>query len=160
MLSAPQLARTACRCWSFCCQIKPHDPVILFLHDIMRNSLMWVTIYDPFTSNHGIDNNWNRVKYPWIFILPLPFFFYVESHLCKPKSSIFSYNDCRHIMIQQTWTAESEVLHMKLHHRPLTLLQNPKITGYHEYSMSFRLVNRIWRFMFIHYQEQTQFGPM
>ena len=72
------------------------------LQDSMRNILRWVTIYDPFASNLGIDKNWNRLDYPWIFIVPSPFFLYVESRLCKPKSSVFSYTDCIQIVIQQT----------------------------------------------------------
>jgi len=98
----------------------------------MRNISMWVTIYDPFTRHLGIDDNWNRLDYPWIFIIPVPFFLFVESLLCKLKSSVFSYTDCIHIVIQQTRTAESEVLHPTLPNWPLTLLQNPKPTEYHE----------------------------
>ena len=60
----------------------------------MRNILMWVTIYDPFGSNLGIDDNWNWLDYPWVFIIPLPFFLYVVSLLCKPKFSILSYTYC------------------------------------------------------------------
>ena len=52
------------------------------LQDIMHNILMWVTIYDPVTSNLGINDNWNRLDYPRIFIVPLPFFLYGESLLC------------------------------------------------------------------------------
>ena len=102
------------------------------LQDNMCNILMWVTIYDPFASNLGFDDNWNWLDYPWIFIVPLPFFLYVESLLSKPKSSVFSYTDRIHIVIQQTRTAESEVLHTTLPNRPLTLLQNHKTTEYHK----------------------------
>ena len=63
---------------------------------------MWVTIYDPFASNLVIDNNWNRFDYPWILIIPLPIFLYVKSHICKPRSSVFSYTDCIQIVIQHT----------------------------------------------------------
>jgi len=56
--------------------------MMLWLQDIMHNILMWVTIYDPFTSNLGIDDNWNRLDYPWIFIVPSPFILYLESLLC------------------------------------------------------------------------------
>ena len=52
------------------------------LQDIMHNILMWVTIYDPFAGNHGIDDNWNQLDYLWIFIVPLPFFLFVKSLLC------------------------------------------------------------------------------
>jgi len=93
---------------------------------------MWVTIYDPFAGNLGIDDNWKRWDHPWIFIVTLPFFLYIESLRCKPKSSVFSYTGCIHIVIQQTDTAEMEVLHTTLPHRPLTLLQNPKRTKYNE----------------------------
>jgi len=65
---------------------------------------MWVIIYDPFPSNLGIDENWNRLDYPRIFIIPLLFFLYVESLLCKPKFSLFSYTDCLHW--RQTWYCE------------------------------------------------------
>jgi len=82
--------------------MKPHDAFISFLQDIMRNLLMWVTIYDPFASNLGIEDNWNQLDYPWIFILRLPFFLYVEFRLCKPTSSVISYTDYIQIVIQQT----------------------------------------------------------
>jgi len=52
------------------------------LQHSMRNILMWVTIYNAFASNLGIDKNWNQLDYTWIFIVPLPFFLYVESRLC------------------------------------------------------------------------------
>jgi len=77
------------------------------VQDSMRNIWMWVTIYDPFASNLGIDENWNQLDYPWTFIIPLPFFLYVESLLSNPKFSLFSYTDCIHILIQLTRTAES-----------------------------------------------------
>jgi len=64
MLAPPQLAGTACCYWSFRCQMKPHDAFVSFLQDIIRNILMCVTIYDLFTSNLGIDDNWNRLDYP------------------------------------------------------------------------------------------------
>jgi hypothetical protein len=121
---------------------------------------MWVTINDPFASDRGIDDNWNRSDYPWIFIVPLPFFLYVEFRLCKSKSFPFSYTDWIHIAIQLTQTAESEVLHTILPNPPLMLLQNPKTAEYHENKVSFRLVYRIQRFIFIDYQQQTQFEPM
>jgi len=60
------------------------------IQDIIRNILMWVTIYDPFASNVGIVEDWNCFDYPWIFIVPLPVFLYVESLFCKPKFSLFS----------------------------------------------------------------------
>jgi len=161
MLSAPQLARTLCCCLCFRCQMNPHDAFISFLQDLMGNILMWVTINDPFASNLGIDDIWNRLDYPWIFIVPLRFFlFYVESCLCNPKSSVFTYTYCIHIVIQQTRTTESEVLHMTLPNQPLTVLQKPKTTEYHENRGSFWLVYHIWRFIFTHYQQQTQFEPM
>jgi len=68
------------------------------IQDIIRNILMWLTIYDPFASNLSVDDNWNRSDYPWIFILPLLYFLYVESLPCKPKFSLFSYTDCMHIV--------------------------------------------------------------
>jgi len=70
---------------------------------------MWVTVYDQFTRNLGIDDNWNRLDYPRIFIVPLPFFLYVESHPYKPKSSVVSDTECIHIVIQQTqdWGKQS-----------------------------------------------------
>jgi len=77
------------------------------LQDSMRNILMSVTIYDPFAGNLGIDENRNRLDYPWTFVVPLPFFFYFESLLSNPKSSLFSYTDCIHNVIQLTQTAES-----------------------------------------------------
>jgi len=82
--------------------MKPHDAIISILQDIMRNICMWVTISDPFASNRGIDDNWNRLDYPSIFIVLLPFFLNVETHICEPKSSIFFYTDCIRIVIQQT----------------------------------------------------------
>jgi len=54
---------------------------------------MKVTIYDPFAINLGIDDNWNQLDYPWVIIVPLPFFLYVESLLCIPIFSILSYTD-------------------------------------------------------------------
>jgi len=98
------------------------------LQDSMRNILMWVTIYDQFASNPGIDKNWNRLDYPWTFIVHLPFFLYVLSLLSNPKFSLFSYTDCIYIVIQLTQTAESQVLHTTLPSGPLTLLENPKTT--------------------------------
>jgi len=160
MLAAPQLAGTTCCYSSFRCQMKPYVAFISFLQDIMRNILMWVTINDPFASNLGIDDKWNWLYYPWIIIVPLPFWAYVESHLCHPKSSVFTNSYCIHIVIQQTRTAESEVLQTTLPNRQLTLLQNPKTTEYHQNRVSFRLVYRIRRFLFIHYQQQTQFQTM
>jgi len=62
------------------------------------------------------------------------------------------------VWIQQTRTAEGEVLHMTLSNRPLTLLHNPKTTKYHENSVSIWLVYCIQRFSFIHYQ-QFSFNP-
>jgi len=59
---------------------------------------MWVTLYDPLASDLGIDKNWNRLDYTRIFIVPSLFFLYVESLLCKPKFSNFSYTDCIHIV--------------------------------------------------------------
>jgi hypothetical protein len=161
MLAAPQLARTACCYWSFCCQMKPHDTFISFLQDIIRNIVMWVTIHDPFASNLGIDDNWNWLDYPWIFIIPLPFFLYVESCLCNPKSSVFTYTYyCIHIVILQTQTAESVVLHPTLPNWPLILLQTPNTTEYYENRVFFWLVCCIWKFIFTHYPQQTQFEPM
>ena len=160
MLAAPQLARTACCYWSFCCQMKPHDAFILFLQDMMRNILMWVTIYNPFASNLGIDHNWNRLDYTGIFIVPLLFFLHVENLVCKPKCSVFCYTGCIHIVIQQTGTAESEVLHNTLPNRHLKLPQNPNIIEYHENRAFFWLVYRIRRFIRIHYQQQTQLEPI
>jgi len=69
------------------------------LQDIMRNIIMWVTIDVPFPNNLIIDENWNRLDYPWIFIVPLLFFLYVESLLSKPKFSLFSYTDCIHSIV-------------------------------------------------------------
>jgi len=68
------------------------------IQDNMRNILMWVMIYDLFASNLGIDKDWNLLDYPWIFIVPLLFFLYVESLLCKPKFSLFSYTNCIYIV--------------------------------------------------------------
>jgi len=68
------------------------------LHDSMRNILMWVTIYDPFATNLGIDENWNRLDYPLVFIVPLPSFLYVDSLLFKPKFTVLSYTVCIHIV--------------------------------------------------------------
>jgi len=59
---------------------------------------MWVTIYDPLPRNIGIDDNCNRLDYLWIFIVPSLFFLNVESVLCKPKFSLFSYTDCIHVV--------------------------------------------------------------
>jgi len=76
------------------------------------------------------------------------------------KSSIFSNNNCIHIVIEQTRSSESKVLHTRLPNEPLTFLHNPKTTESHENRVFFRLVYRRWRFTFIHYQQQTQFEPM
>jgi len=40
------------------------------------------------------------------------------------------------------------------------MLQNPKTTECHENRMSIRLVYSIRRFVFIHYQQQTECDPM
>jgi hypothetical protein len=53
-------------------------------------------MYDRFASNLGIEQNWNRLDSPSIFIVPLPFFLYVESLHWKPKYSLFWYTDCIH----------------------------------------------------------------
>jgi len=86
---------------------------------------MWVTIYDPFTCNLNIDGNWNRLDYPRMVVLSSPFFLCVESRLGKSKCSLLTCTDCIHIVIHQTWTAESEVLHTILPSRLLNWLQNP-----------------------------------
>jgi len=119
-----------------------------------------VTIYDPFASNLGIDDRQNWLDYLWIFIVPVLFLLYIESCLWNPIFSVFTYNDCTHIVIQQTRTAESEFLPMTLSNRLLTFLQNPQTTEYHESRVSFQLVYHIWRFIFIHYPQQTQFELM
>jgi len=82
MLAAPQLPRTACSYSTFHCQMNPHDAFISFLHDIMCNISKWVINYNPFASNHGIDDNLNQLDHPWILIVPLLFFLNVESLLC------------------------------------------------------------------------------
>jgi len=64
----------------------------------MRNILMWVTMYHPFASNLGIDENWNQLDYTLVFIVPLLFILYVQSLLCKPKFSVLSYTDYIHIL--------------------------------------------------------------
>jgi len=79
----------------------PHDAFFSFLLDMMRNILMRVSINDPFASNLGIDDNWIHLDYHSIFIIPVPFFFYVEYRHCKPNSSVFSHNDCIHMVMQQ-----------------------------------------------------------
>jgi len=66
---------------------------------IMGNILMWVTIYNQFANKLGSDNSWNWLNFRRIFIVPLPFFLYVESLLCKPTFSLFPYTDCIHILI-------------------------------------------------------------
>jgi hypothetical protein len=93
---------------------------------------MWVTIDDSFTRNLSIAENWNQWDYPWIFIVPLPFIRYFQPLLCKHKFFLFSYTDWILIVIKQTWTAESDVLHTILPNQPLSLQQNPKPTEYHE----------------------------
>jgi hypothetical protein len=98
------------------------------LQDSMRNILMSVTIYDPFASNVGIDENWNRLHYPWIFIVPLSSFLQVESPLSNLKFSQFAYRDCIHIVIQQARTAERAVLPTTVPSWPLTLRLNPNTT--------------------------------
>jgi hypothetical protein len=130
------------------------------LQDIMCNNLMWVTMCDQFASSLGIQDNQKRLDYPWIFIILLSFFFCVESLLCYLRFSVFSYTSCKHILIQQTRTAESEVLQTSLRSLPLTLLQNPKTAEFHENRASIRLVCRIRRFIFILYLQQTQYEPM
>jgi len=121
---------------------------------------MWVTIYDSFTSNLGIDDNWNPIDSPWLLIIPSLFFLYVESLICNPKSSIFSYTDYIHIVIQQSQTAESEALNTTLPNQPLTLLQHPETTQNHANRVSIRMVYCIRRFIFIHYLQQTLFEPI
>jgi hypothetical protein len=89
---------------------------------------MWMTIYDLFANNLGIDEDWNWLDYPWIFIVPLTFFLYVESLLSNPKISLLSYTNCINIVTQHTRTAECVVLHMTFTSQLLTLLKNPKTT--------------------------------
>jgi len=74
------------------------------LRDIVHNILMWGTIYDPFPSKLGIEENWSQLDYPSIYILPLQFCLYVESLLSKPKLSLVSYTDCIHNIVN---TADS-----------------------------------------------------
>jgi len=95
------------------------------LQDIICRITMWVIIYDPFASNLGIDNNWNQLGYPWIFIVPLPFSLYVESFLCNPKFAVCSYTDCITIEIQLTRNAVNEVLYTTSPNWSLTFLQIP-----------------------------------
>jgi len=130
------------------------------LQDVMRSILMWVTIYNPFASNLGIVDNWNQFDYPWIIMVPLLIVRYVESLLCNLKSPVLFYTDSIYTVSQLTRTTESEVLHTTLPNRLLMLLQNPKTTAYYQHRVSFRLVYRIRRFIFIHYQHQTEFEPM
>jgi len=130
------------------------------LQDVLRNNWMWVTISDSFASNLSIDNNWDRLDYPWIFIVPIPLSLYVESLLSKMKTSVFSCIDSICIVIQQTQTAESEILHTILPNWPLTLLQNSITTEYHNTRVSFRLVYHTWRFIFLYCRQQTQFEPI
>jgi len=85
--------------------------MIRCIQDIMHNILMWVTNYDPFAGILHIDENWNRLDYPWIFILPLPFFLYVESLHCKPNSPSSLTLTAYILWIEQTGTGVSEVLH-------------------------------------------------
>jgi len=120
---------------------------------------MRVTIYDSFASTLCIDDNWNQLDYPWIFIFSLPFSLYVESLLCNPKYSVFSYTICIHIVIQQTRTAGSEVQHTTLPYRPLILLHDLITTVYHYRRVSFRLVYCIRTFIVVHCQQQTDFEP-
>jgi len=63
------------------------------LQDIMRHIIRWVTIHDLFDTDLGIDENSNLLDHPCVFITVLPFFHYVESLLCKPKSSVNSYTN-------------------------------------------------------------------
>ena len=128
------------------------------IQDIIRNILRWVTIHDPLDSNLGIDENCNQLDYRWIFIVPLPFFLYVESLLVNPYSPSFLTLTAYVLWIQQTWTAESEVLHATLPNGALTLLQNRITTEGHENKVFMPLVYRIWRFIFNHYQ-QLSFNP-
>jgi len=80
----------------------------------MRNIFMWVTVYDPLASNLGIDENWNRLDYPWVFIVSLLFFLYDDCLRCKPKFSILSYTDCLHIVTSADsdrwkWSSASDI---------------------------------------------------
>jgi len=59
---------------------------------------MWVTTYNPFISNLGIDKNWHRIGCTYVFIIHWLFFLNDECHLCKPQLSVLSYTDCKHIM--------------------------------------------------------------
>jgi hypothetical protein len=121
----------------------PNNALFWVLQDNMRNILLWVTINDPFASNLRIDDNWNPFDYPWIYMVPILFFLYIESRLCNPKSSVFTYTYHIPIVIQQTRTAESEVLHTTLPNWLLTLLQNCKTTESHDNRLCFQLVYRI-----------------
>jgi hypothetical protein len=55
------------------------------------------------------------------------------------------------LWLQQTRTADSEVLPTILPIQPPTLLQNPKTTEYHQNWVCIQLVYHIRRFIFIHY---------
>jgi hypothetical protein len=37
--------------------------------DIMHNILLWVTVYDTFVSDHGINLKWNRLNYHYFPML-------------------------------------------------------------------------------------------
>jgi hypothetical protein len=65
-----------------------------------------------------------------------------------------------HIGITQTGPTESEVLHTTLPNQPLTLLPIHKTPECHDNWVFFRLVYCIRRFIFIHYQQQSQLEPM
>jgi hypothetical protein len=128
--------------------------------DSMCNILIWVAIYDPFSCNHTIDKNWNRLDYPLDFNVPLLFILYDESLLLNPNL-LYSFILTTYILwLQQTQTAQVKFCTWSVPNRPLTSLQNPNTTEYHKNIVSFRLVYRIWRFIFIHNQQQSQFEPM
>jgi len=84
------------------------------LHDRMGNILMCVTIYDPFASNLGIDENCNQLDHPWVIIVPLTLFLYSESYLWMPNFSVLSYTNCIHIVTtadsdRWKWSSESNI---------------------------------------------------
>jgi len=74
-----------------------------YLHDIMCDISMSLTIHDPFASDLSIDDICNRSDYPWVLIVPLLFLLCVEYLLGKPKFSVLSNTDCILIVISADW---------------------------------------------------------
>ena len=144
------------------CSIETHNEFVIKwcgVYKIVRNIVMWLFMTHSLAilalTTSGIDEitpESSSYLYRSFSMLNLSFI-----NQNSPSSvTLTAYT----LWLQQTWTAESEVLHLILPNRPLTLLQNPKTTEYHQNRMSIQLVYRILGFILIHSPQQTRFEPM